>query len=357
MSDQRVHKVCTTLSNMGFDVLLMGRKLSNGPDLEKRAYSTKRMRLCFTKGPLFYAAYNFRLFLFLLFRRFDLLISNDLDTLLANFIASRIKSKPLVYDSHEYFTEVPELQGRNAKKIWERIEAWIFPKLKDIITVNKSIAEIYEHKYGKKLNVVRNIPLRRTAFDIITKSELGIEENKRVIILQGAGINIDRGAEEAVLAMKLVENAVLLIVGGGDVISELKDLVILENLVNKVQFISRQSIDKLYAYTSLADIGLSLDKDTNLNYRYSLPNKIFDYIQCGTPVLASDLPEVKNIIQSYELGLILKEHSPSEIAKTINMMLDSDFKRIHQEQLSKAAEELIWENEEDILKNIYQKYL
>jgi glycosyltransferase involved in cell wall biosynthesis len=252
---------------------------------------------------------------------------------------------------------VPELQGRKAKQIWERIEARIFPKLKDIITVNKSIANLYEKKYGKELKVVRNIPFRRSSTEVLTKADLGIDEQRRVIILQGAGINVDRGAEEAVLAMKYLDNTILLIVGGGDVLEILKKMVLEHKLKDKVRFIQRQSIDKLYAYTSLADVGLSLDKDTNLNYRFSLPNKIFDYIQCGTPVLASNLPEVKNIIQSYDVGLILEEHSPKSIAKTLELMLKSDFKKSHKAQLEKAAKELVWENEEKVLKEIYTKYL
>jgi glycosyltransferase involved in cell wall biosynthesis len=342
---------------MGFEVLLVGRKLPNSPKLDKRNYKTKRMRLLFTKGPFFYAEYNKRLTLLLLSHKFDLLVSNDLDTLLANYTVSKIKSKPLVYDSHEYFTEVPELQGRKAKQIWERIEAWIFPKLKDIITVNKSIANLYEKKYGKELKVVRNIPFRRSSTEVLTKADLGIDEQRRVIILQGAGINVDRGAEEAVLAMKYLDNTILLIVGGGDVLEILKKMVLEHKLKDKVRFIQRQSIDKLYAYTSLADVGLSLDKDTNLNYRFSLPNKIFDYIQCGTPVLASDLPEVKNIIQSYDVGVIVEDHNPQAITKSINEMLDADFKKSHQERLLKAADELVWENEEEVLREIYVKYL
>ncbi|MCK5856965.1 MAG: glycosyltransferase [Bacteroidales bacterium] len=357
VSDQRVHKVCTTLTNMGFDVLLIGRKLPYSPKLEKRIYQTKRMRLIFKKGPLFYAEYNKRLLLLLVFRKFDLLVSNDLDTLSANYLASKFKSKPLVYDSHEYFTEVPELQGRKAKKIWERIESWIFPKLKDIITVNQSIADLYQKKYNKELKVVRNIPFRNTKITTLNKEDIGIDENKHVIILQGAGINVDRGAEEAVLAMQYVNNAVLLIVGGGDVLEVLKEMVAENNLAERVRFIPRQSIDKLYGYTAVADVGLSLDKDTNLNYRFSLPNKIFDYIQCGTPVLASDLPEVKNIIQTYDVGIIVEKHNSESIAKSLNYMLDLGFKHLHKNQLNKAAQELIWEQEEIVLKDIYQKYL
>jgi glycosyltransferase involved in cell wall biosynthesis len=357
VSDRRVDKVCTTLTEMGFEVLLIGRKLPDSPPMDERPYATKRMRLLFTGGPLFYAFFNLRLWWYLLWHPFDLLLANDLDTLLANYLAARLKNKPLVYDTHEYFTEVPELQGRAAKKVWEWIEGRIFPKLQDIITVNDSIARIYSEKYHKELKVVRNIPKAIRVEKKISGADLGIDESTRIIILQGAGINMDRGAEEAVLAMKEVENALLLIVGSGDVIPQLKELVKREQLESRVRFIPRQPADILYAYTALADVGLTLDKDTNLNYRYSLPNKLFDYIQCGTPVLASDLPEVRKIVGTYDVGLIIEEHSPGAIAKAIRQMLAQDFKQLKKARLQKAAETLVWENEEKVLHEIYRKYL
>ena len=85
-TDQRVHKVCQSLESMGFEVILWGRKLSYSQVLH-RSYTTKRMTLLFYSGPLFYLEYNFRLFLILLFSKSHLLLSNDLDTLLANFLA------------------------------------------------------------------------------------------------------------------------------------------------------------------------------------------------------------------------------------------------------------------------------
>ena len=105
-ADQRVHKVCTSLHEMGFDVLLVGRKLRTSFPLS-RVYSTKRMKFIFNNGVFFYAIYNLRLFFFLLFSKCDLLLSNDLDTLLANHLASKIKKISLVYDSHELFPESP----------------------------------------------------------------------------------------------------------------------------------------------------------------------------------------------------------------------------------------------------------
>ena len=128
-TDQRVHKVCQSLESMGFEVILWGRKLSFSQVLY-RSYTTKRMTLLFSSGPLFYLEYNFRLFLILLFSKSHLLLSNDLDTLLANFLVSKCKGIPLVYDSHELFPEVPELQNRSfVKSIWEKLEYFLLPKL------------------------------------------------------------------------------------------------------------------------------------------------------------------------------------------------------------------------------------
>ncbi len=358
VTDQRVHKVCMMLMQMGFEPLLVGRILLDSPPMDTRPYAWKRMRLLFAKGPLFYAEYNIRLFLFLLFHKADLLTANDLDTLPAGYFASRIKNIPLIYDAHEYFTEVPELQGRYARKVWLAFERFIFPKLKNITTVSASIAGAYEKKYGVPVRVVRNLP----AGDLpevkpVSKKELNIPEDWKLVILQGSGINRDRGGEEAVLAMKQVERAVLLVVGGGDALPAIKKLVVEEGLDEKVRFFPRQQIKRLYSYTVAADVGLSLDKDTCLNMRYSLPNKLFDYIRCGTPVLASHLPEVAGIVEKYDVGMILKTYSVNAIAEGINTMLDKNFKYIKADNLKIAAAELTWEKEAKTLKEIYGKYL
>ena len=121
-TDQRVAKICNSLTDLNLEVILVGRILKKSIQIN-RNYSTKRFKLWFNKGPLFYANYNIRLFFFLLFTKTDFLWSNDLDTLLANHIISKWKSKKLIFDSHEYFTEVPELIDRpKVQKIWKRLE-------------------------------------------------------------------------------------------------------------------------------------------------------------------------------------------------------------------------------------------
>ena len=182
-TDQRVKKVCESLLKLDLEILLIGRNLPDSRSI-KRPYKYLRMNLLFNKGALFYAEYNLRLFLILLFSKVDVYHSNDLDTLLANYLASIIRRKPIVYDSHEYFTGVPEIQNKTfVKKVWTTIENHIFPKLKHIFTVNQSIASLYEKQYGKKLKVIRNIPRKKVWTINKSKQELDLPENKRIIII------------------------------------------------------------------------------------------------------------------------------------------------------------------------------
>ena len=192
-TDNRVHRTCTVLAELGYEVLLVGRQLPGSLPLE-RPYATRRMGLLFRKGALFYAEYNVRLFFLLLFSRFSLVVANDLDTLLASFVAASLRGKQLVYDSHEYFTEVPELVHRPAvRRVWLAIERWIFPKLEHVVTVNDSIAQAYRDRYGKELAVVRNIPMPRELGSLPTRAELGLPTDRFILVLQGSGINVQRG--------------------------------------------------------------------------------------------------------------------------------------------------------------------
>jgi glycosyltransferase involved in cell wall biosynthesis len=357
-TDQRVDKVCRTLTSMDFKVLLVGRWLPGCLPMNDRPYGTHRMKLLFRRGPLFYAEYNFRLLLFLLFHRCKLLVSNDLDTLLANFIAHKLKNTPLIYDTHEYYTETPELVNRpTVQHIWERIEGFIFPKLRDIITVNDSIAGLYEKKYGKAVHVVRNIPLSSAAIIKVPRQGLELPENKKIIILQGAGLNVQRGAEEAIEAMKYLKNTLLLIAGSGDVIQSLKIMAAQPEISGKVMFRDKMPYAQLMAYTANADLGLTLDKDTNLNYHFSLPNKLFDYIHARIPILASNLPEIARIINDYNIGRISDSHDPKKLALLMEEMLHNETERYKwKEGLIRAARELTWENEEKVLHKIYTRY-
>lgn len=353
VSDVRVKKTCDELVLLGFNVTLIGRKLPNSPAIPITSFHSQRMNLLFTKGVPFYLFFNLRLFFVLLFKKADILISNDLDTLLPNYLVSKIKGIPLIYDSHEIFCEVPELQHTPLKKkIWERLERFIVPKLKYAITVNQSIANYFWEKYNTKFEVVRNIPPHIPMEKLKSKKELGIPEDKRMIILQGAGINIQRGAEELVDAMTYLNNVVLFIIGSGDVWSVLEKKVSDQQLQNKVKLIKKLPKKELINYTVHADLGLSIDKPTNLNYQLSLPNKVFDYIDAEIPILATRLKEIEQLITHYKIGTFLNDHDPKHMAETIEIALKSSDYNYWKENTKLAKKVLTWEEERKLLINL-----
>lgn len=355
-TDPRVDKVCNFLKRNGFDVTLVGRRYGDSATLAPRAYKTHRLRLLFRKGAFFYAEYNIRLFFFLLFHHFDLFVANDLDTLLPNFLISKLKRKRLVYDSHEYFCGELSIADRPfVKRVWKSIERFCFPKLKDVITVSQSIVDQYEQEYGIRPHLVRNIPPKATPPVTETRVSLQLPEDKTIIILQGNGINEGRGGEELVEAMPFVdEKAVFLIVGNGTVIPQLKEKVKDLQLEHRVRFVSRVTPEMLYNYTYLSDIGIALDRDLSMNLRFSLPNKLFEYIKAGTPVVVSNLIERARIVGQYRVGLIVEDFQAENIAEKINKLVND--KQLYNDLKTNckiAAEDLCWENEEKVLEEIY----
>ena len=354
VTDQRVRKVCDTLFEQGYDITLIGRKLPHSLPLD-RSYQTKRMKLLFTKGFWFYAEFNIRLFYTLFFTKKDILLANDLDTLLPNFIIARIFRKKLVYDSHELFTEVPELIHRpKVQKIWLRIEQYIFPKLKNVITVNQVIAGIYTEKYQVPVAVIRNISNKLNELSPNEELAQNLKKGRKMLILQGSGINKDRGAEEAVAMMQYLNHCILVIIGSGDVFDELKHLVAKLQLEKKVKLLGRLPYNELLEYTKIADLGLSLDKNTNLNYEYSLPNKVFDYIQCQVPLMVSNRRVVAQLVRDNQIGLVFDDFNPENMAKQVREIFENKEQyALWKKNLIQAAQKYNWEQESMALKQIY----
>lgn len=355
VSDQRVFRTCSVLRELGYDITVVGRRLPHSPELPVWPWRAHRMKLWITKGPLFYLFFNVRLFFYLLFSKKALLYANDLDTLLPNYLIARIKRIPLVYDSHELFCDVPELQNSPLKQsIWRWLEKQLVPQLHHCITVNESIAAVLKERYNTSFAVVRNIGNAPENTVTIDKSTLGINTEWPLLILQGAGINVGRGAEELILAMHHLK-ASLLIVGGGDQWQHLEMLLKKEGLGHKIKMIPRVPRHELFGYTQLASIGLSIDKPVALNYQLSLPNKLFDYIQAGTPVLASNMVEVARIVNEYGVGECIDQVNPDTLARTIDKMLLPENQRVYRTACSVARKVLTWDQEKQHLKEVLLK--
>lgn len=357
VTDQRVHRMEGTLSREGFSVQLIGRKLRHSLSHHDIGVHSHRFRMLFHRGPLFYAFFNARLFFYLLKAgRPELLIAVDLDTLPANYLVARIRKVPLLFDSHEYFTEVPELVHRQrTRKIWERIEKRIVPRLTHAMAVSDSISQAYTEKYGTPFVTIRNLP--RAAMPAHYPEFHDAYTMKYKLIYQGA-LNMGRGIELMIEAMQWLEDTMLIVVGDGDIRMTLQRKVHTLKLTDRVVFPGRIPPEKLVRITAQCSLGLSLEEDLGLNYRYALPNKIFDYIQARIPVLCSDLPEMAAVVKKYGTGEVCINRDPQQLAGQLRGMLhDSDARKRWKIHLERAAAELNWEREEAKLLSVVRSAL
>ena len=347
-TDQRAHKTCMTLQKCGYWVKETGRLLPESMPLE-RSYFTIRKKLWFRNGPQFYAEFNIRLFFYLMSSKVDLIFANDLDTLPAAYLASKLRNKKLIFDAHELFPEVPELVNRSLTKYaWQRIEDLILPHITHSVTVCKSISDYYKEKYNIQMSVVRNIPYYHDLIGLKPKMSF---PGKKIILYQGA-LNTGRCLEMVLDAMPFIENAMLVIIGDGDIRKQLVTRAKTLDIEDKVLFMGKISGEELYKYTPMASIGLCLLENKGLNYYYSLPNRIFDYLQSGVPVLATRFPEISNIVETYKTGVLIDHHEPAYLAEVINDMLVNPFDTSH---FQSVAKELSWENEEKVLMEVINK--
>jgi glycosyltransferase involved in cell wall biosynthesis len=260
-------------------------------------------------------------------------------------LVSKIQGKELIFDSHELFSEVPELQHRQfVKSVWLGMENYLMPKLKKVITVSDSIKSYYEKRYGILVTVVRNLPepkaVKTNKFPFST-------HGKKVLLYQGS-VNMGRGLELMIQTMKHLEDYLLVIIGSGDIMEQLEQNVLQNNLENKVKFMGKVSPKELHKLTPNASIGLSLEEDLGLNYRYALPNKIFDYIQAEVPVIVSALPEMEKLVTSVQAGTILRQRSPEDLAKLIQNFSPE----MYTDALKKAKRELVWTKEKIALEKL-----
>ena len=341
-TDYRVHKICNYLLDKNFSVTVYGRVLPNTLQVD-REYNVIRKKHVFNRNFWFYAEYNIRLFFFLIARKYDYILANDLDTLPACFFVSKLKKTALVYDSHELFSEGPELQGRIfVQGFWRKLEDFFLPRIKKSYTVSNSISDFYNQKYQNKMGVIRNVPLKDEVLEV---QEVRFPTPKRTILYQGI-LNPGRGLKPMIKALKFIDNLDLIIIGYGKVEEELKEFVWQEKMNSRVYFLGRISRDILANYTKKATLGMVLEEPLGKSFEYSLPNKLFDYIHAELPIIAGNMPEISSVIQHYKVGVMIDEYSPEKIAEKINEVLNSPalISEIKQQQ-KKAKEILCWENE------------
>ncbi len=359
-TDYRVEKMRQTLTSLGYDVTLLGR--SHPTDGRTSAEKVEYMRHFFWHGPLFYAELNLRLFLRLLFgKSWDLIVSIDLDTLAGCQAAARICGTRLMWDSHELFPEVPEIANKPmVKKIWWAIQNHCVPRLRktDIaVTVCKSIADIFLERYGREFLVVRNAPLASRLTEVRNVRQ-DTDERTFTILYQGA-VNVGRGVEEMISAMPQLPNCRFIVVGDGDVLDKAKNLAAEMNVSDRVEFVGRVPFKALAPYMAKADVGLVLLKNISLNYFYALPNRVFDFVSAGLPIIGSRLPEIEAIVEKQQdqdgtpmpVGMCVDTMKAEDLAEAIKSVIsDPDRTAQWRKNMEKLAPRLTWEHDAEQIK-------
>ena len=342
--DQRVKKTCRVLEDAGHTPVLLGRELPNSVSYEGPGTAT-RLKLKHHSGVRFYLELQRAYAQWLRTAEVDAIWSNDLDTLLPAIVVGRKRGLPVVYDSHEFFTEAAGLTGAPLKRmVWLLVERFTVPKVGAMLTVNESIAEKFRARYSVKVGVLRNMPVLSEVPQVSPRlpfAEYGIPTDLPILLLQGAFMDRDRGTTDAVEAMAEITDARLVLVGAGVEWEESKERVDDPRWKGRLFCIERLPYEKLKVLTAAADVGLSLDKALHVNYSLSLPNKLFDFIHVGLPIVASPMVEVKRIVEENGVGVVLKEVTSEEIARGVKEVLSKPRSSWSQACMS-ARENLHW---------------
>ena len=347
--DQRMIRICTSLAHAGYNVTLTGRKLRSSIPLSTQPFTQKRISCFFEKGKLFYAEYNVRLFLYLLFKKMDCICAIDLDTILPCYYISRLKKIKRVYDAHELFCEMKEVVSRpSIYKMWRRIERYIVPHFPLGYTVNKLIADEFKKMYGVNYEVIRNMAL--------LKEIQPVEKKEKFILYQGA-VNEGRSFETLIPAFKEV-NCKLIICGDGNFMQQAKQLVRVNNLGDKVIFKGSIRPEELRQITQQAYIGITLFENTGLSNYYSLGNRFFDYLHAGIPQLCVNYPLYKEINNQLPIAVLIDDISSINIATQLNNLLVNEvlYNELQQNCITRR-QTLNWQQEEIRLIQFYKNLL
>ncbi|MEP7279997.1 MAG: glycosyltransferase [Bacteroidota bacterium] len=345
--DQRMIRICSSLSAAGYDVLLVGRKKKNSLSPAPQPYQQKRLYTIFEKGKLFYMEYNTRLFFFLLMRQTDLFCAIDLDTILPVWIASLLKRKPRVYDAHELFCEMKEVVTRPAiHRIWKKIEKTCVPRFKHGYTVNQPIADEFRKMYGVDYGIIRNVPF------LLPLNPTPSPE--RFIIYQGS-VNEGRSFETLIPAMQWVD-APLLICGDGNFMEQLKDLIKKYSLSSKIVLKGLVQPAELRLLTQKALAGITLFENNGKSNYLSLANRFFDYIHAGIPQLCVDYPAYRKINNQLQIAVVTEDLSAENIARLLNRLIsDEPLRSRLRRNCLELREQINWEKEEQGLLLFYKK--
>jgi glycosyltransferase involved in cell wall biosynthesis len=345
--DQRLIRFCTFLNDEGHEVTWWSRPKHGSPNPTIRDFSVGKVNCFFQGGKMFYLEFNLRVFIKLLFSKgFDKVTAIDMDSLPAIYLTSFLKKFELIFDAHEYFSQVPEVVSRKPiQKIWESLEDILIPKVDKAITVGPMLADMFSKKWGVHFETIRNIPSVSALITKVTK------EKQPYLIYQGA-LNKGRGLEMLLEAMAEIDFH-LKIVGEGDLSDFLRELAEDLKISNKVEFMGFKKPNELREITMQAYAGINVSENLGLSYFYSLNNKCFDYMHAGIPTISNDFPEYRKLNEQFEIAILVPPVK-AELVEGINKLINDKeiyFKLVA--ECMKAREIINWQNESKKLRVIY----
>jgi glycosyltransferase involved in cell wall biosynthesis len=283
-------------------------------------------------------------------------VAHDLPMLPVAWLASKRCGAKLVYDSHELYCEqeLPALERRR----WVEIESKYVVDCDAVITVNASIARELERRYRiRDVNVIYNAerceeePTKKRIFN----RTFGLAHERKIVLFQG-GLYAGRNLEVLIRAMRHLRNPLLnlVLMGDGRLRISLENTVKKLRLSDRVHFHPAVPQKDLLAFSACADAGVIPYQPTCLNNYYCTPNKLFEYIAAGVPIIASDLPEIRNIVTTHRIGLVGDLSTPNSAAQLIEEFF-SDQKLLEgwREQVMQARQHVCWGREMEKIARIF----
>ncbi len=285
----------------------------------------------------------------------DIIHCNDLLTLPMGVIVKKFYNKDvkIVYDAHEYETELNGLEG-GKKKFRKLLEKSLIKYADKVITVSDSIAQEYVRLYGieKPVLVLNTPPYKTIVKKDIFRETFNISKDKTIFLYQGGLVN-GRGIEDILESFRELKNSksVIVFMGYGVFEEEIqKHAAEYDNIF----FHPAVSPDVLLNYTSSADFGISMIEDICLSYRYCLPNKMFEYMMAEVPVIVSNLPEMKKVVETHKVGVVAKNNGREGLEAAIVEATKLDKKELNI-NIKKAKKIFNWEEQEKILLKTYSE--
>lgn len=303
----------------------------------------------------FYLKFALVLSLNLIRSKANIIFAEDIYTLPFAVIFSKFKNKKVIYDSRELYGHLAGLRNKLVVQFLLRAIEKIFIRgAYKVITTGNLDSEFIEKKFSiKNTIVIRNLPfLNETVNPFDFRKYFNLNMNMPILLYQGVILH-GRGLKIIFEVFKKLNNCVLIILGDGEQKEYYHNLALEKGLNNKVFFMGRIEQSELPKYTAGADLGLAIIENLSLSYYYALPNKLFEYIQAGIPVLASNFPQMKGIIDRYEVGLYIDPKNDDELVGALNNLINNHELRENLKRNCKiASKELNWNKEINKLFNV-----